>query len=66
MTDRYSPIHPKCPHFLHGGDYNPDQWPEEVWAEDMRLMKLAHCNAMSVGIFAWTALEPAEGQYWTG
>jgi beta-galactosidase len=63
MTDRYSPIHPQCPHFLHGGDYNPDQWPEEVWAEDMRLMKLAHCNAMSVGIFAWTALEPAEGQY---
>ena len=63
MTDRYPPINPKCPHFLHGGDYNPDQWPEEVWAEDMRLMKLAHCNAMSVGIFAWTRLEPEEGRF---
>jgi beta-galactosidase len=63
MTDRYPPINPKCPHLLHGGDYNPDQWPEEVWSEDMRLMKLAHVNAMSVGIFSWTRLEPAEGQY---
>jgi beta-galactosidase len=63
VPDRYPPINPKCPHFLHGGDYNPDQWPEEVWAEDMRLMKLAHCNAMSVGIFAWARLEPAEGQF---
>ena len=63
MSDRYPPINAKCPHMLHGGDYNPDQWPEKVWAEDMRLMKLAHCNAMSVGIFSWTRLEPAEGQY---
>ena len=61
--DRYPPINGKCPHVLHGGDYNPDQWPEEVWAEDMRLMKLAHCNEMTVGIFAWTRLEPAEGQH---
>jgi beta-galactosidase len=29
----------------------------------MRLMKLAHCNAMSVGIFAWARLEPAEGEF---
>jgi len=63
MAERYRPINPRCPHFLHGGDYNPDQWPEEVWEEDMRLMKLAHCNAMSVGIFAWARLEPAEGQF---
>jgi beta-galactosidase len=61
--DRYPPINPKCPHMLHGGDYNPDQWPADVWAEDMRLMRLAHCNAMSVGIFAWAKLEPAEGEY---
>ncbi len=50
---------------LHGGDYNPDQWRDtpEVWDEDMRLMKLAGCNAMSVGIFAWAALEPEEGRF---
>jgi beta-galactosidase len=63
MTTKYPPINPKAPVMLHGGDYNPDQWPEAVWDEDMRLMKLANCNAMSVGIFAWSALEPAEGQY---
>jgi len=52
-------------HFLHGGDYNPDQWQNypEVLEEDMRLMKLANCNSMSVGIFAWAALEPEEGKY---
>ena len=66
MPDRFGPINPKCPHFLHGGDYNPDQWPEEVWAEDMRLMKLAGCNAMSVGIFSWVHLEPADGEYTFG
>ncbi len=65
MTKRYPPINPKCPHFLHGGDYNPDQWlhAPAVLREDLRLMKLAHCNAMSVGIFSWAALEPEEGQF---
>ena len=61
----YGPINPKFPHFLHGGDYNPDQWKhmKEIWDEDMRLMKLAGCNTMSVGIFSWTALEPEEGRF---
>jgi beta-galactosidase len=50
---------------LHGGDYNPDQWlhAPEVIGEDFRLMKLAGCNAFSVGIFSWAALEPEEGRY---
>ncbi len=65
MTKRYPPINPKCPHFLHGGDYNPEQWlhAPEVLREDLRLMKQAHCNAMSVGIFSWAALEPEEGRF---
>jgi beta-galactosidase len=58
-------IDEKLPHFLHGGDYNPDQWraAPQVWQEDLRLMKLARCNAMSVGIFSWAALEPEEGSF---
>ncbi|MEA4888537.1 MAG: beta-galactosidase [Clostridiaceae bacterium] len=62
---KYPPIITQYPHFLHGGDYNPDQWRsmKEIWQEDMRLARLAHCNAMTVGIFAWTALEPEEGRY---
>jgi len=63
MATQFPPINPRFPHFLHGGDYNPDQWPEEIWREDMRLMKLANCNAMSTAIFAWTRMEPAEGQF---
>jgi len=65
MSISYPPINPKFPHFLHGGDYNPDQWiaTPEVWDEDMRLMKLAGCNAMSVGIFSWSQLEPEEGRF---
>ena len=52
-------------HFLHGGDYNPEQWidTKEIWDEDMRLMKLAGCNEMSVGIFSWSTLEPKENEY---
>ena len=49
----------------HGGDYNPDQWRDrpDILEEDVRLMKLARCNLMSVGIFSWSALEPEEGVY---
>ena len=56
---------PRIPHMLHGGDYNPDQWLDrpDVLAEDLRLMKAAGCNVVSLGIFAWTALEPQEGVY---
>ncbi|MEA3440028.1 MAG: beta-galactosidase [Chloroflexota bacterium] len=61
--DRYTPLNARCPHMLHGGDYYPDQWLEPVWEGDMRLMKLAHCNAMSIGIFAWTRLEPVESHF---
>ncbi len=65
MVNRYPPISDKYRHFLHGGDYNPDQWIKmpEIWDEDMRLMKLSGCNAMSVGIFSWSSLEPEEGRY---
>ncbi len=58
-------INPSFPHMLHGGDYNPDQWRDcpEILAEDMRLQRLAGCNTMSVGIFAWAALEPEEGKF---
>jgi len=43
------------------GDYNPDQWPEEVWKEDMCLMKQAGVNMVSFGMWAWTHIQPKEG-----
>ena len=46
-----------------GGDYNPEQWPEDVWQEDVRLMREAGVTMVSVGIFSWALLEPAPGAY---
>ena len=50
---------------LHGGDYNPDQWLDrpEILEEDLKLMKLSNSNTFSLGIFAWSTLEPQEGEY---
>ncbi len=58
LPDRYPATSDKCPHFLQGGDYNPDPWTAtpEVWDQDVRLMKLAGCNAMSTGIFSRASL----------
>ncbi|MEU5046566.1 beta-galactosidase [Streptomyces griseorubiginosus] len=46
-----------------GGDYNPEQWPESVWDEDVRLMREAGVSMVSVGIFSWALLEPEPGEY---
>lgn len=55
----------KFHHFLHGGDYNPEQWlaTPEIWDQDIEYMKLANCNTVSLGIFSWAFLEPAEDIY---
>lgn len=49
--------------FVYGCDYNPEQWPEEIWPEDVRLMQEAGVNLVSLGIFAWARLEPRPGVY---
>ncbi|AIS00838.1 beta-galactosidase [Streptomyces glaucescens] len=46
---------------LFGGDYNPEQWPEETWHEDIRLMKDAGVNSVTLGVFSWSKLEPEPG-----
>jgi beta-galactosidase len=47
----------------YGGDWNPEQWPEEVWAQDVALMREAGVNQVSIGIFSWSMLEPVEGVF---
>ncbi|MFJ9903816.1 beta-galactosidase [Streptomyces sp. NPDC101152] len=47
---------------LFGGDYNPEQWPEETWHEDVRLMKDAGVNSVTLGVFSWARLEPRPGE----
>ncbi|GAA4981179.1 beta-galactosidase [Kineococcus glutinatus] len=51
------------PGLAFGGDYNPEQWPEEVWAEDLRLMAEAGVTLVSVGIFSWALLEPEPDRF---
>ncbi|NUT34746.1 MAG: beta-galactosidase [Hamadaea sp.] len=48
---------------LFGGDYNPEQWPREIWDEDLRLMAEAGVNLVTVGVFSWALLEPRPGEY---
>ena len=47
----------------YGGDYNPEQWPSEVWDEDVRLMRRAGVTVATVGVFSWARLEPREGEF---
>ena len=56
---------PRFPRFLHGGDYNPDQWLDrpDILERDVELMQQSHVNCVSVGIFSWALLEPEEGKY---
>ncbi len=46
-----------------GGDYNPEQWPREVWHEDVALMQRAGVTFATVGVFSWSWLEPEPGRY---
>src|SRR5215469_16020264 len=48
---------------LYGGDYNPEQWPRDVWHEDVQLMGEAGVNLVTVGIWSWAYLEPTEGVF---
>ncbi len=48
---------------LYGGDYNPNQWPREVWEQDMRYFKNAHINSATVNVFSWAKIQPAEEIY---
>jgi beta-galactosidase len=56
----------KNPKIIFGGDYFPEQWPEEIWKEDIRLMKQSNVNMVSVGIFAWALLQPDEDTFTFG
>ncbi len=48
---------------LYGGDYNPEQWPREVWQQDMELFEKAHLNSATVNVFSWARIQPSEETY---
>ncbi len=55
-----TPSNSKIP---YGGDYNPEQWPEEVWDDDHRLFTRAGIDTLTVGVFSWSLTQPAEDTY---
>ena len=54
---------PRLERLAYGGEYNPEQWPQEVWKQDVALMREAGVTLVSVGIFSWGMLEPRPGEY---
>jgi beta-galactosidase len=57
------PLPAKSSHLWFGGDYNPEQWPEETWIEDVALMREAGVNLATVAVFAWSKINPAPGVF---
>lgn len=51
---------PSTPGIIFGGDYNPEQWDRSVWDEDVKLMRLAGVNVVTIGVFSWSVLQPTE------
>lgn len=48
---------------LYGGDYNPEQWSEDIWEEDMRLFALAGIDIVTLNVFSWASLQSDENTY---
>ncbi|MCH3922863.1 beta-galactosidase [Limosilactobacillus sp.] len=53
----------EIPDFLYGGDYNPEQWPEDTWKDDIKVFKQADINSATINVFSWSLLEPREGEF---
>ena len=47
----------------YGGDYNPEQWDEATWEEDMRLFHLAHIDTVTLNVFSWATLQSDDDTY---
>lgn len=57
------PVGTVSPRLAYGADYNPDQWPRAVWDEDVRLMRTAGVTVVSLAIFSWARIQPAEDRW---
>ncbi len=54
----------KFSRMLYGGDYNPNQWPKEIWKEDMRILKKAYINSATINVFSWAKIQPSEDTFY--
>lgn len=56
-------LNPLLSSLWHGGDCSPEQWDAGVWRTDVRLMQVAEFHVATMGMFAWSKMEPREGHY---
>jgi beta-galactosidase len=56
------PLVSKGPLYL-GAAYYPEHWPDDCWAENIRLMREASINVVRMAEFAWSTLEPKAGEF---
>jgi beta-galactosidase len=57
------PPEPRTPPLLLGAAWYPEQWPEATWESDLTLMEQAHVHFVRVAEFAWSTMEPSEGNF---
>jgi beta-galactosidase len=60
---RLQHLHQRLGGIAYGGDYNPEQWPREVWLEDAKLMQQAGVNLVTLAVFSWSRLETSDGVF---
>lgn len=60
---RLHQLHRQLGGIAYGGDYNPEQWPREVWLEDAKLMQQAGVNLVTLAVFSWSRTETSEGVF---
>jgi beta-galactosidase len=58
-----SPTSTATPPLRLGVCYYPEQWPRERWADDARAMRELGLSTVRIAEFAWSRMEPAEGQF---
>ena len=46
-----------------GADYNPDQWPESTWEQDVALMRQAGITVVTLPVFSWAHIQPGEDSW---
>ncbi|MQS07391.1 beta-galactosidase, partial [Streptomyces alkaliphilus] len=63
MTHPLIGINRRLGGIAYGGDYNPEQWPPQIWREDVRLMREAGVNLVTLGVFSWSRLQPRPDVY---
>lgn len=56
-------VNQKLPAVWFGGDYNPDQWDEQVWKQDIEEMKRQHVNVVTLPVFSWAHLQPEDNRF---